>query len=64
MLETKPTEMKDIGVTYNNLCKLLVEIEETINPPKVEEITKENNAQDIKNIKPWFDLHYIKLLEK
>ena len=42
--------MKDIGVTYNNLCKLLVEIEETINPPKVEEITKENNAQDIKNI--------------
>ena len=48
MLETKPTEMKDIGVTYNNLCKLLVEIEETINPPKVEEITKENNTQDIK----------------
>ena len=48
MLETKPTEMKDIGVTNNNLCKLLVEIEETINPPKVEEITKENNTQDIK----------------
>ena len=48
MLETKPTEMKDIGVTYNNLCKLLVEIEETINPPKVEEITKEKNTQDIK----------------
>ena len=48
MLETKPTEMKDIGVTYNNLCKLLVEIEETINPPKVEEITKENNAQLLK----------------
>ena len=36
----KDTELKDIGITYNNVCEIAKQLE---NPPKIEELPDEPN---------------------
>ena len=41
----KDTELKDIGITYNNVCEIAKQLE---NPPKIEELPDEPN--DLKEL--------------
>ena len=43
----KDTELKDIGITYNNVCEIAKQLE---NPPKIEEL-----PEDLKESEELFD---------